>query len=193
MGSAESDDYDQLLDSVDVGPMQARTAPVCRRLGLAAHPCFCPAGSPPCRHRTLQTTAPCRHHTRLGPSGSSPSTQLTTITTVTTTSTITTITTITTVLSQVGPYKFVFQAEAPDPRRIPTHDILGVTVILLSCFYHEKVRARHVHGVCMACAWRVHGVCMARTLYAHRMHTACTPHARCVCRSSSETANTSTH
>jgi len=60
VGSAESDDYDQLLDSVDVGPMQ------------------------------------------------------------------------------VGPYKFVFQAEAPDPRRIPTHDILGVTVILLSCFYHEK-------------------------------------------------------
>lgn len=60
VGSAESDDYDQLLDSVDVGPMQ------------------------------------------------------------------------------VGPYKFVFQAEAPDPRRIPPHDILGVTVILLSCFYHEK-------------------------------------------------------
>lgn len=60
VGSAESDDYDQLLDSVDVGPMQ------------------------------------------------------------------------------VGPYKFVFQADAPDPRRIPTHDVLGVTVILLSCFYHEK-------------------------------------------------------
>eukprot|EP00964_Phaeocystis_antarctica_P037458 scaffold21381_cov40-Phaeocystis_antarctica.AAC.1 len=34
----------------------------------------------------------------------------------------------------------------------------------------------------MACARRVHGVCMARTLYAHRMHAACTPHARCVCR-----------
>ena len=44
----------------------------------------------------------------------------------------------------------------------------------------------------MACARRVHGVCMARTLYAHRMHTACTPHARCVCRSSSGSATTPT-
>ena len=50
----------------------------------------------------------------------------------------------------MGPYKFVFQADAPDPRRIPTHDVLGVTVILLSCFYHEKVRAYHVHTMCMA-------------------------------------------
>ena len=60
------------------------------------------------------------------------------------------LTTTTTTLWQVGPYKFVFQAEAPDPRRIPTHDILGVTVILLSCFYHEKV-----------CAWREHDVSIA--------------------------------
>ena len=39
---------------------------------------------------------------------------------------------------QVGGYKIVFQAEAPDPRRIPPNDILGVTVILLSCCYNEK-------------------------------------------------------
>jgi|Transcript_11995 histone chaperone ASF1 len=38
----------------------------------------------------------------------------------------------------VGPYKFVFQGDAPDPRRIPPNDLLGVTVILLSCYYHEK-------------------------------------------------------
>mmetsp|Transcript_18840 Transcript_18840/g.42103 ORF Transcript_18840/g.42103 Transcript_18840/m.42103 type:complete len:155 (-) Transcript_18840:1781-2245(-) len=39
---------------------------------------------------------------------------------------------------QVGGYKIVFQADAPDARRIPPHDLLGVTVILLSCFYKEK-------------------------------------------------------
>ena len=39
---------------------------------------------------------------------------------------------------EVGGYKIVFQAEAPDPRRIPPNDILGVTVILLSCSYNEK-------------------------------------------------------
>lgn len=32
---------------------------------------------------------------------------------------------------QVGGYKIVFQAEAPDPRRIPPHDLIGVTVRLL--------------------------------------------------------------
>ena len=39
---------------------------------------------------------------------------------------------------QVGGYKIVFQADAPDPRAIPMHDLLGVTVILLSCFYKER-------------------------------------------------------
>ena len=39
---------------------------------------------------------------------------------------------------QVGGYKIVFQADAPDPRRIPPQDLIGVTVILLSCFYKER-------------------------------------------------------
>uniref|UniRef100_A0A7S2NQ03 Histone chaperone n=1 Tax=Haptolina brevifila TaxID=156173 RepID=A0A7S2NQ03_9EUKA len=39
---------------------------------------------------------------------------------------------------QVGGYKIVFQAEPPDARRIPSHDLLGVTVILLSCFYRDR-------------------------------------------------------
>ena len=98
----------------------------------------------------------------------------------------------------MGPYKFVFQADAPDPRRIPTHDVLGVTVILLSCFYHEKARAYHVHTMCIPCAYHVHGartqrargtrtalaanvVHTARTPHTwrtHRMHAACTPRAR---------------
>jgi len=39
---------------------------------------------------------------------------------------------------QVGGYKIVFQADAPDPRRIPPHDLLGVTVVLLSCFYRDR-------------------------------------------------------
>ena len=39
---------------------------------------------------------------------------------------------------QVGGYKIVFQAEPPDPSKIPLHDLLGVTVILLSCFYRDR-------------------------------------------------------
>lgn len=39
---------------------------------------------------------------------------------------------------QMGPYKIVFQADPPDAARIPTADLLGVTVILLSCHYREK-------------------------------------------------------
>jgi histone chaperone ASF1 len=38
----------------------------------------------------------------------------------------------------VGGYKIVFQADAPDARQIPAHDLLGVTVILLSCFYKDR-------------------------------------------------------
>ena len=75
----------------------------------------------------------------------------------------------------MGPYKFVFQADAPDPRRIPTHDVLGVTVILLSCFYHEKVRAYHVHTMCMARARGAHAARTQRMHAAHarRVHAAC--------------------
>ena len=40
--------------------------------------------------------------------------------------------------SQVGAYKIVFQAEPPDPNAIPMQDLLGVTVILLSCFYRDR-------------------------------------------------------
>jgi len=39
---------------------------------------------------------------------------------------------------QVGPYKIVFQADAPDPCRIPPADLVGVTVILLSCHYRDR-------------------------------------------------------
>jgi len=39
---------------------------------------------------------------------------------------------------QVGGYKIVFQADPPDPARIPANDLLGVTVILLSCFYKGR-------------------------------------------------------
>lgn len=50
---------------------------------------------------------------------------------------------------QVGGYKIVFQADAPDSRRIPPHDLLGVTVILLSCFYKEKefIRVRQTDSL----------------------------------------------
>jgi len=38
----------------------------------------------------------------------------------------------------VGVNKFVFEADPPKPTQIPTTDILGVTVILLSCSYDDR-------------------------------------------------------
>ncbi|KAJ2721356.1 Histone chaperone asf1 [Coemansia sp. Benny D115] len=38
----------------------------------------------------------------------------------------------------IGVNKFVFEADAPKPEKIPKEDVTGVTVILLSCSYKEK-------------------------------------------------------
>lgn len=38
----------------------------------------------------------------------------------------------------VGINKFILQADAPDPSTIPQNDILGVTVILVTCSYRER-------------------------------------------------------
>ncbi len=42
----------------------------------------------------------------------------------------------------VGKHKFVFQADHPDPEKIPVADAVGVTAVLLTCSYkeHEFVR-----------------------------------------------------
>jgi histone chaperone ASF1 len=42
----------------------------------------------------------------------------------------------------VGKHKFVFQADQPDPEKIPVADAIGVTAVLLTCSYkeHEFVR-----------------------------------------------------
>mmetsp|Transcript_16767 Transcript_16767/g.54835 ORF Transcript_16767/g.54835 Transcript_16767/m.54835 type:complete len:205 (-) Transcript_16767:139-753(-) len=37
-----------------------------------------------------------------------------------------------------GSYRFLFQADPPDPSRIPAGDILGVTVVLLTCSYNDQ-------------------------------------------------------
>ncbi|GMH40005.1 hypothetical protein BSKO_07909 [Bryopsis sp. KO-2023] len=37
-----------------------------------------------------------------------------------------------------GKYKFVFQADAPDPSKIPKDDLVGLTAVLLSCSYREQ-------------------------------------------------------
>ena len=37
----------------------------------------------------------------------------------------------------VGSYKFVFQADPPDVTKIPQSDVLGVTVLLLTCSYND--------------------------------------------------------
>ena len=38
----------------------------------------------------------------------------------------------------VGINKFILQADPPDPTSIPSTDILGVTVILVTCSYREE-------------------------------------------------------
>jgi len=38
----------------------------------------------------------------------------------------------------VGTNKFVLQADAPDPSRLATDDLLGVTVVLVTCSYKER-------------------------------------------------------
>lgn len=41
-----------------------------------------------------------------------------------------------------GRHKFVFQADPPDASKIPQQDVVGVTVVLLTCSYrgHEFIR-----------------------------------------------------
>ena len=34
---------------------------------------------------------------------------------------------------------FYLQTDAPDPSRLPEGDVVGVTVILLTCLYRDKV------------------------------------------------------
>lgn len=45
----------------------------------------------------------------------------------------------------VGSYKFVFQAKSPDWSKIPPDDLLGVTAVLLSCNYKNKVHYFYFH------------------------------------------------
>eukprot|EP01091_Cochliopodium_minus_P010303 TRINITY_DN2694_c0_g1_i1.p1 TRINITY_DN2694_c0_g1~~TRINITY_DN2694_c0_g1_i1.p1 ORF type:complete len:153 (+),score=26.78 TRINITY_DN2694_c0_g1_i1:244-702(+) len=39
---------------------------------------------------------------------------------------------------EVGRNKFVFQANAPDSKKIPSKDLLGVTVVMLICSYKKQ-------------------------------------------------------
>ena len=50
----------------------------------------------------------------------------------------------------VGVSKFVFEAPAPDPSKIPAKDLLGVTVVLLECLYNSKVFLRVGYYVSVA-------------------------------------------
>lgn len=94
MGSAESEDFDQELDSVLVGPInigsykivvQVRAGIV--RLTASARASRSPRGPRPAHARARARALP--------------------------------------------------QAEAPDPSKIPPEDLLGVTVVILSCHYRE--------------------------------------------------------
>lgn len=42
----------------------------------------------------------------------------------------------------IGINKFILQTDAPDPSLIPNNDILGITVILVTCSYKEQEFAR---------------------------------------------------
>eukprot|EP00088_Acartia_fossae_P014878 TRINITY_DN1802_c0_g1_i1.p1 TRINITY_DN1802_c0_g1~~TRINITY_DN1802_c0_g1_i1.p1 ORF type:complete len:217 (-),score=53.00 TRINITY_DN1802_c0_g1_i1:14-664(-) len=37
-----------------------------------------------------------------------------------------------------GRHMFVFQADAPDPSKIPDKDLIGATVVLITCSYHNQ-------------------------------------------------------
>eukprot|EP00884_Botryococcus_braunii_P003702 jgi/Botrbrau1/13332/Bobra.0334s0008.1 len=37
-----------------------------------------------------------------------------------------------------GQFRFIFQADPPDSKRLPQEDIVGVTVLLLTCSYRDK-------------------------------------------------------
>jgi hypothetical protein len=36
---------------------------------------------------------------------------------------------------QAGQYKFVFEGNAPDPSKLPASDILGITIVMITCSY----------------------------------------------------------
>ncbi|KAL5960821.1 Histone chaperone ASF1B [Taenia solium] len=38
----------------------------------------------------------------------------------------------------VGRHQFVFEVNAPDPKKIPPEDLVGVTVVLIQALYHEQ-------------------------------------------------------
>ncbi|KAM3175234.1 hypothetical protein ACTXT7_008913 [Hymenolepis weldensis] len=38
----------------------------------------------------------------------------------------------------VGRHQFIFEVDPPDPAKIPTEDIVGVTVVLIQALYHER-------------------------------------------------------
>ncbi|VDL63186.1 unnamed protein product [Hymenolepis diminuta] len=38
----------------------------------------------------------------------------------------------------VGRHQFIFEVDPPDPSKIPTEDIVGVTVVLIQALYHER-------------------------------------------------------
>lgn len=42
----------------------------------------------------------------------------------------------------LGQNRFVFEAPAPDPSKIPVQDLLGVTIVLLECLYKDKIFVR---------------------------------------------------
>ena len=52
-----------------------------------------------------------------------------------------------------GRHKFVFRAEPPNPEKIPASEVVGVTVILLTCSYKEQVNCDIAFGLISNSGW----------------------------------------
>ncbi|CBK22106.2 uncharacterized protein [Blastocystis hominis] len=68
-----------------------------------------------------------------------------------------------------GTHKFCFQANAPDYTKIPDASILGLTVILLSCYYksQEFVRVGYYLNVSCNTPWKQYSQ-IERIIYADK-------------------------
>ena len=67
-----------------------------------------------------------------------------------------------------GRHMFVFQADPPNPEKIPEADLVGVTVVLLTCSYRSAGACRGL-GLMLVSFPRVH---QGRLLCQHRLHRA---------------------
>lgn len=154
VGSAESEKYDQVLDSVLVGPVaagqfrfvfQVSSAAACFAASLARLAQALPRNGPPGK---LMLVAACsavlQAKSGQRPVGCSPGYVSTTVA-CSFLEPSNSLQRGTSEMKCASPHELDMQADAPDASKLPTADIVGVTVLLLTCSYKEQVRL----GVCL--------------------------------------------